>query len=58
MPTEDEVYGVICEEFHGFHRDGPAKSLSDRWQRKAARRVMALFAPKIVQPKPFVYPED
>jgi hypothetical protein len=58
MPTEDEIYGVVCEEYNRFHREGPAKSLADLWQRRAARRIMELFAPKVREREPFVFRED
>ena len=39
---EDDVFKIICEERDRFERQGPAKTLDDLWQRKAARRITAL----------------
>lgn len=55
MRSEDEVYKIICEEWDNFRRNGPAKTLGGRWQRKAARRIMELFEPKRRERPPFVY---
>lgn len=43
MITEDQIFHIICDERETFHRDGPAKTTNDLWQRKAARRIFALI---------------
>ena len=40
--TEEQVFNIICEEREAFQRLGPAKSMVELWQRKAAMRIMEL----------------
>lgn len=40
--NEDKIFHIICDEREKFNREGPAKTTNDLWQRKAARRIMAL----------------
>ena len=39
---EDKIFQIICEEREMFQYEGPAKTMDDLWQRKAARRIMSV----------------
>lgn len=47
--TEKDVADIIEEERAFFNVNGPAKSLSETWSRKAARRILTAKA----EPNPF-----
>ena len=40
---EDKIFHIICDERETFHREGPAKTTNDLWQRQAARRIVSVI---------------